>query len=376
MKKICFITTVNHNIGDDFVREGLKFLISKHFGKHVEFSEIHKHSPITARYGFESVRSVALSRLLDPLLPLSLTRDRILESDIVVQSGAPVYWCHKNVGKDRSRGRGSHCASNNGWYRPLVLKRFARNDNAKLINLAAGTCQRYHSDGKEFIYCSKCKRYIKDLFERCTVTTVRDRLAKTVLNSIGLDAPLIPCSSIFAIDQFGLKPEHGDYVAFNYMDGGGHYHFGQNIDAGMWESTMTRFYWEIVKYQKIVFVCHDDKEVKAAKKIDSNSNIFISNNFVDYLKFYARAKFGIMNRVHGAFLMASFEKPSVIIGSDSRSRMAEMVGLESIFVGDAGIDLLIDKYEVLKKSAREFPIRSKKMKKNAFDDYMKALSDV
>jgi len=29
--KIAIITTVNHNIGDDFVREGIKYLLRKHF---------------------------------------------------------------------------------------------------------------------------------------------------------------------------------------------------------------------------------------------------------------------------------------------------------------------------------------------------------
>ena len=376
MKKVCFITTINHNIGDDFVREGLKFLLQRHFGGDIEFSEIHKHAPITVRYGFENTKNKLLSRLLDPILPLSLSRDRVLEADIVVQSGAPVYWCHNDLGRDRLflRKIGSHCAKNNGWYQPIVIKRLSRNKNSKFINLAAGTCQRYHSDGKEFMYCSKCSNYIKNLFERCDVTTVRDLLAKTVLNSIGLDAPLIPCSSIFAVDNFGLQHESGEYLALNYMPEGGHYNLGQDYDAVAWESTMRTLYWKIMKQEKIVFVCHDGKEVKAAKKIDPNSNIFFSNNFVEYMRFYSHAKFGIVNRVHGAFLMASFGKPSLIIGSDSRAKMAETIGLESLFVNDVNTDVLIEKYESIKKYSSNFAIQFKRIKANTYESYMNALS--
>jgi hypothetical protein len=187
--------------------------------------------------------------------------------------------------------------------------------------LAGSTCQRYYSDGSEFSQCAACCAYIRDFFRRCTVTTVRDRLAKIVLNTLGHDATVIPCSSIFAVDEYALKSEDGDYVVLSYIPVGGHYDFGQNIDKTGWASTLSDFHKIIAKHERAVFACHDKKEGEAVRAIAAGAEIFIAKDFVEYMKFYARAKFGIMNRVHGAFMLAAFGRPSVIIGSDTRARM-------------------------------------------------------
>ena len=155
VKKIAFITTVDHNVGDDFVREGIKYLLkSANPNIDFQFQNIHKHSPITARYGFEQFRNLRLSRRVDKIISKSLTKDRILEADIIVQSGAPVYWCHEKGG--------THCYKVE-WYEPLIKDRLSKNKNAILLNFAAGTCQKYHSFGDEF--CDKCNSYMKEFYE-------------------------------------------------------------------------------------------------------------------------------------------------------------------------------------------------------------------
>ena len=363
--KITFITTVEHNVGDDFVREGLKYLLRQYFkGKHIDFSNVHKHSPITARYGFEKLRYPRIFNRVDRFIPKRWTKDRIMDADIVVQSGAPVYWCHDS--------NNAHCYDNE-WYTPLIRERFVQTGGAKLLNLAAGTCQRYHSDGMEF--CESCNAYIEEFHAASEVTTLRDTLAKTVLSRVGIDAQVIPCSSIFAIDEHGLKNEGEEYVVVNYMPGGAHYTFGQKIDFEKWEATFKAFYYELKQKEKVIFSCHNEKEVKAARKIDPSAEIFYQkDDYLAYMKFYAKAKFGIMNRVHGAFLMASYEKPSIVIGNDTRARMAAEIGLKHYFVNDVDIDLLRNEYEFLKNGGDGFAERFKRIKEKAFADYMKAFS--
>lgn len=363
--KISFITTVDHNVGDDFVREGIKYLLRQYFkNEEIEFQNIHKHSPITARHGFEWFRNLRLSSRVDKIIPKNWSKDRIAEADIVVQSGAPVYWCHE-VG-------GGHCY-NNEWYKPLIKERFLKNKNTKLLNLAAGTCQTYYSDGSEF--CEGCNAYIKEFFDLASVTTLRDTLAKTVLNKIGIDAPVIPCSSIFAIDEHGLKNEGEEYVVVNYMKGGAHYTFGQKIDIEKWEREFKKFYFELKEKERVIVSCHNQKEVDEALEFDSKAEIFyVKDDYLEYMKFYSKAKFGIMNRVHGAFLMASYGKPSIVIGNDSRARMPEEIGLRHYFVNDVDYELLNKEYEFLVNGADDFSQRFKAIKKKAFDDYMKALS--
>ena len=368
MTKICFITTVNHNVGDDFVREGIIYLLNQKLKDTVlNFEFIHKHSPITARHGFEWFRNYRLSKYVDRFLPLSITKDRVLEADILVQSGAPVYWCHPET-------NGPHCYANE-WFKPLIKRRYLKTAlKAPFLNLAAGTCQKYYSDGSEFDSCKSCQHYIKELQSLTKVTIVRDKLAKKILNNMGFDAPIIPCPSIFARESFGIESENPEYVALNYMSGGAHYVFGQKIEFEKWENNFKMFYKKISKIEKCVFVCHNQHEVSNAKKIDSNANIFISHDYKDYIRFYAKAKFGIMNRVHGAFLIASFGRPAVLIGNDSRVKMSEEIGLQHIFVNNADLDWLLEQYEYLKNGADNYLERFNGIRKKAYNDYQEALS--
>lgn len=365
MKKIAIITTVNHNVGDDFVREGLKFLFRKHFAdQEISFSHIHKHSPITTRRGWEWFRNLKYSKRVDPLLPLSISKGRILEADLIVQSGAPVYWCHPEDG--------SHCADNE-WYEPLIKRRASKNKSAKLVNLAAGSCQRYHSKGEPF--CERCNDFITDFYQRSAVTTLRDHLAQKILGHINLNAPVMPCSSIFCKDELGIEDGGEEYVVVNYMKGGAHFTFGQKIEFEKWENEFKTFYFDLKKREKVIFSCHNQKEVDEALEIDPEANIFFKeHDYRAYVEFYSKAKYGIMNRVHGGFLMASFGKPSLIIGNDSRARMAEEVGLESIFVNDATSEILHKHSEFLSAGANDFKNRFAQIKSKALTDYMEALA--
>lgn len=364
-KNISIITTVDHNVGDDFVREGLKYILSHHFtDEKINYYHIHKHSPITSRFGFEKLRTLKYSKRIDKLIPKNWTKDRVINADILVQSGAPVYWCHKDPS--------SHCYDNE-WFIPLIEERFSKNKNAVLLNLAAGTCQTYHSDGSEF--CEKCNNYINSFYKDSAVTTLRDSLAKVVLSKINLDAPVIPCSSIFAIDQHQLKSEGEEYVVFNYMKGGAHFTFGQKIDFAKWEETFKEFYFSVKKKERVIIACHNKKEVEEALELDADAEIFYEkDDYLAFMKFYGKAKFGIMNRVHGAFLMGSYGKPSIIIGNDSRAKMAEEIGLQSFFVNDVTVDLLNEQYEYLNDGANNYKERFKVIKEKAYTDYLSALS--
>jgi len=371
---VTFITTINHNVGDDFVREGIKYLIKQVLKrKDLYFQNIHKHSPITVRHGFEWFKDIKITKFripsekLDALIPIGLTRDKILEADIVVQSGAPVYWCHKD--------HNSHCADNE-WFDVLIRRRFLKNKKAKLLNIAAGSCQEFNSNGNEFIQCGKDIKYIKEFYSIADLTTVRDKLAQKVLELIELDVQLIPCPSIFAIDEKSLKAQEKKYFIINYMKGAGHYTFSKKIDSGKWFNDVKKFYTYVKAKEDVLFVCHNKMEVIDAKKIDPKAHIFYSRNYFEFMQVYAKAKYGIMNRVHGAFLMASYGAPSLVVGNDSRAKMTSEIGLESVFINDVDTKILIDRYEKLKDSQSNFQLKIESIKARAYDDYYSILSKV
>ena len=363
--KISIITTVNHNVGDDFVREGIIFLLKKVLpDKIIDFQVIHKHCPISSRYGFESFRRNRFWDKIDKIIPLEMTRDRVLEADLLVQSGAPVYWYH---------GASSQCVDNE-WFSPLIRRRYKRfNPKIPFINLAAGSCQCYYSDGSEIKQSDANINYIQELHSLSAVTTVRDTLAKTMLNYIGLDAPVIPCSSIFARDNLNIEKHMPEFVALNFMENGAHYSFEQNIDGTKWFYDFQKFYEYIRTKENCVFVCHNKHEINYAKMIDNNAQIFYSNNYVEYVEFYSKAKFGIVNRVHGAFMLASFGKPSFVIGTDSRAVMAQEIGLRHEFVSKVDVERLILEYQLLKQD-HQYEECFEVIKAKALNDYFNILN--
>lgn len=322
-----FITTLEHNVGDDFVREGILHLLEA-LGVLGRAEFIHKHSPVTTVYGLEGMRRPRPSRILDRLARAIGARDRIGAADVLVQSGAPVYWCHPG---------GPHCADNE-WFDPLVRRRFLPHRRGRaFLNLAGGSCQRYRSDGSEIAACPRCLPYVRELFDACTLTLLRDRLARRMLNLAGRDAEVLPCTSIFARDRLRIAPQAGEFIVINGMERGGHYDFGQGIDAGRWRERFGELARLARRSGRVVAACHNRAEEAFARQVVPEVERFlVPNDHVELMRFYARARFGVVNRVHAAFMLASLGKPAAVIGNDSRARMVEVLNLPTRFVGDVG----------------------------------------
>jgi hypothetical protein len=188
-------------------------------------------------------------------------KDRIKVADALIQSGAPIYWCHPN---------GPHCADNE-WFDPLIRKRFLPDRRGrKFLNLAGGSCQTYHSDGSEIDRCPKCVAYIRELFDVCTLTLLRDELARSMLNKAGRDADVLPCTSIFARDRFGLLPQPGEFIVINGMENGGHFTFGQSIDGALWRTRFKELSRRLQKKGRVVVVCHNRAEEAFARRSCQN----------------------------------------------------------------------------------------------------------
>ena len=77
--RVTIITTLKHNAGDDFVREGILYLLEQVLGD-LQAQLIHKHIPVTARPGLEWYYAKGWSRLLDRVpKPLGLRGSKILD---------------------------------------------------------------------------------------------------------------------------------------------------------------------------------------------------------------------------------------------------------------------------------------------------------
>lgn len=377
--KISLITTLNHNVGDDFVREGILYLLKQSVGKY-DLALIHKHIPLTARPEWEWYYYSGLSKYLDRAkrfnglfwsnridsLPLNFNTDKILSCDLLVQSGAPVFW--------------PSCQTNE-WYKPLIRKRYlSLPTKPPFINIGAGTCLGYNCSGDELLNNADTAAYIHELVTKCQITTLRDTLSCEILNCIGLEAPVIPCPSIFARDMLGVEPLTPEYVVLNYMPLGGHFSFDQEIKTEKWEVVFKRFYLMIRNRFPVIVACHNQEEYVSAQKVCPGARLFLGKTAKDYLECYARAKFFIGNRVHAAFAIASFGRPGFVIGTDTRALMTREIGLESAFVNDVNVEKLIEQYEQLESDANIYADKSAQIRQKAFSDYqsvfepLKALS--
>ncbi|BCO27355.1 hypothetical protein MIZ03_2243 [Rhodoferax lithotrophicus] len=367
MTNLSIITTVRHNIGDDFVREGILSIIGD-VAKFDQVELIHKHSPVTTAYGYEGLRRLRISRVVEPVLRVLGTKDRVADADLLIQSGAPVYWCHPG---------GPHCADNE-WFDPLIRKRFLKDRRSrKLLSIAGGSCQRYHSDGSEVTNCPKCKAYIAEFFDACDLTLLRDSLAQRMLQLSGRDAMVLPCTSIFARDHFKITPTKGGYIVVNFMESGGHYTFGQNIDADKWRKNFGEIVDKLQPHGRVVAACHTVAEETLAKQIVPDVETYIvPDEHVAFMNFYAGARFAVVNRVHAGFMMASFGKPVAVIGNDSRALMIKNLNLTPHYVEDvtsASIDQMI---AALLSREHSYPDEIEAIRTASRRAYVEALSKV
>lgn len=380
MTKVTIITTVQHNVGDDFVREGILHLLQKRF-RTVRETLIHKHIPACVRPEFAWLHDMGLDRSIDKLrpdltknltdrvdavLPIFPWSDRLRNCDVLVQSGAPVYWTHST----------GDC-SDSEWWGPLIERRWLPTAGVRpFLNLAGGTCQHWGSDGSEFAGKAKLLDFIRRFYDVTALTTVRDELSVRVVALAGRTVTALPCTSIFAVNRLKIDPGVGEYTVLNYMPGGGHWAFGQPIDAKRWESTFRDFARTLATRGRCILACHDLKELKAAKSLLPGFEVFYSKDYTEYLKFYSKARWGIMNRVHGAFALASLGKPAVVVGTDSRAEMAGMIGLRAVFVNDASPQWLNDQAERLESETATFPQEMSRRKTEAEEKYLALLQAV
>lgn len=366
MLRISIVTTNKHNVGDDFVREGIVHLLQS-VKSPLNIECVHKHSPVSSVYGFEGIRRLRISRLFDPVLRTLNVNNRITDADLLIQSGAPIYWCHDH---------GSHCADNE-WFDPIVRKRFLKDRHErKFLNIAGGSCQRYHSDGSEIGSCPKCKAYIAEFFDVCDLTLLRDDLAKKMLNHAGRDAIVLPCTSIFARDYLNVAPKRGDYIVVNFMEYGGHYMFsGQNINKAKWRANFGVITRKLREHGHVIAACHTQNEANLAREIIPDIETYIvPNDHIAFVNFYAGARFAIVNRVHAGFMMASFGRPVAVIGNDSRALMIKNLNLAPYFVEEIEPTLVDQIIDELLMREHSYLDEIEEIRRKARSDYVEIIS--
>jgi hypothetical protein len=339
--KIGLITTLDTNIGDDFIREGICHVLEEVFkGQQLEFVSVNKHKPYTVYPAWHPIHL----RHIDDRIPVGqnlfrqfadhlfskMGYSRFDNCDLIVQSGAPVFWPNCNA---------------NEWAKPLWHDIIGRlHEKIPVINLAAGSCYPWERQPSA-IELPEDEKYIQAILGYCRLTTVRDHLSRTLCKTLGWETPLIPCSAFLAAKGRKAQISDSSYILINYMTGGGHYSWEQGIDNAKWEETVKTLIFRLGKRHRLAMLCHGEQEFSLAKLIAPHLPVFYPKTLKEYFDCISEAKFAICNRMHASVAMAGIGVPSIAICTDTRLLMVSEIGLKTYYVKDAHTDVLEDAVE-------------------------------
>lgn len=363
--KIGFITTIDTNIGDDFIRTGIENIIaSLKDPSQIQYTYVNKHKPETAiRRGsiVDVVRRLpnfrGKGRLLNFIENKFYAKSSVYsDQDLIIQSGAPVLWqnCHTNE-----------------WAQPIWYNTVGKlKDKIPVINLAAGSCYPWEKQG-DFFNQEEAK-YAKDIAGFCKLTTTRDKLAHKLFNSVNAANTLMPCSAFFVAKQFENN-DSGKYVLVNYMKGGGHFDWDQNVEKGVWDEALKNTILKLKENNEVHFICHSQEEVNLANQLVPGLPTHFPKTVAEYLDVIKYAKLGINNRMHASVAMGSLGVPAISICTDTRLLMLENIGMPYFYVKDVTTEkLLATCYNLLSGFETEKE-RLFSLKKQKFEEYGKLL---
>lgn len=365
--RIGLITTLGTNIGDDFIREGICRVMRDVFpSQPIEFVPVNKHRPMTVypeshpcRMAESFPRGKKHAYILFGATFGKAGRTLFDDCDLIVQCGAPVLWpdCHKAE-----------------WAVPLWHQVVGRlHERIPVLNLAAGSCYPWERQPATIAELHDAA-YVRAILGYCRATTSRDALAQRLFSSLGGQTPHIPCSALLAAPRDGARGEPDNLVLINYMAGGGHYGWGQNIDETAWRTIVRRFIDRVRKRRRIAFLCHDRKEYEAAGRLDPSLERFFPQTSDDYFRVASKASAALCNRMHASVGLAGMGIPSVTVGTDTRLLMVETLKLPCHYVKDVTAESAEEELEDLIRHRAEQKERLLALRSATFRAYVDVVS--
>ncbi|MCB0083466.1 MAG: polysaccharide pyruvyl transferase family protein [Caldilineaceae bacterium] len=341
--KIGLITTLNTNIGDDLIRVGIGHILAEVFrDRTIEYVMVNKHKPLSV---YEKGHPIHLAEMAHALprgggyvfklaerLGAQLQHSRFDQCDLIVQCGAPVFWpgCH-----------------NVEWAEPLwkhVVGRLAQ--RIPVFNLAAGSAYPWQAQPTVF-EDEADKAYAADLLGYCQLTTVRDRLAKKLCDSLGSNVPQLPCTAFLSSAGQQMDAQPDKYILINYMAGGGHFKWNQPIDSARWQGVVSELIAKIGRRHKVGLLCHNGEEYELAEKLAPSLPRFLPQSPQEFMAVASTAKAALCNRMHAAVGLASMGVPSIAVCTDTRLLMLETLGLPHYYVEETSVGQLEAELESL-----------------------------
>lgn len=342
--------------------------------ENISFILANKHKPRTTFPNWHPMQVAAIAERL----PRGATRVRRMmgryasrigmsnfdDCSLIVQCGTPVMWhkCHRAE-----------------WVDPIWHQTIGRLSNRiPVLNLAAGSS--YPWEGRPYRNMSENDyRFLETILSYCRLTTVRDSAAQQICASMSYDVPMIPCSAFLATEEWQVDVGHSSAtegpVLINYMQGGGHFDFGQGINADAWEQTVTKLIERLGRRHELALLCHNETEYQLAQQLAPKLPRRWPKTPQEYFHVVSDAKAAVCNRMHASVALAGLGIPSVAVGTDTRLKMVEALGLPCFYVKDAGVDELEGQLESLLKQGDHEEERLMLLRSQTWKEYIDVVAD-
>jgi polysaccharide pyruvyl transferase WcaK-like protein len=320
--KLCLFSSINTNIGDDFIREGLVNLLRK--------SGIEFDSTIVNKHDSKS--------LLD-----DNDKNKILESDMTVICGTPVFW---SINGSTSY----NCDWINWFYEDFIFQ-----SKTNYCIVASGSCNDIHCDIK---YLSQndhqLSNFINKLTAKALFVTTRDYICSNILTEFNVIHKNYFCTALHAIEKeknnFNQK-----YIGLNLMNNFGHF-----SKFEMFQKKLDEIVKVIRNYGPIKFICHNSDELSIANELKIRDDlIFFYKDYQKYFNAFDDVLLHISCRVHGSILSSSSGTPNINIISDSRGYSCDRI---SAFIFDPWRQSYMDLDQMIKYIIANIKILSEDLK--------------
>lgn len=304
--QVGFLTTLGVNVGDEFIREGIRHVLDRCGVPYAPFY-VNKHDRGT------------LARPVED--EVTETGNKFWASDLFIQAGAPVYW---HLGRHTSVTSEWH-----GWFwESLAFCPTPPGPAPVFVNLGAGTTQAWGEGVESFLQDEACARFARQAAQRSLLTTVRDPLASHLLGRLGIEHQVLPCPAFLAGGRHAKGGPIRGLIGVNLMPLASHYDLTGDFDRARWRKTAQLLVRDLRRDSSLVFICHNRDEVEFCGAFrEPGERIFWSATWRDYLDAYAQCEAVVANRVHGAVCAAGFGVPSIIIGNDTRAQIGDLLGI-------------------------------------------------
>ena len=234
------------------------------------------------------------------------------------------------------------------WYDDEFWRKVINPNRIRVAALAGGSGGKVDESPEEFAERCANDRLTQKIITRRTkyahCFTVRDPHSHALLNRLGIENRLLPCTATFAGMYYNVPyaPQKGRVAIVPSSP---------NFIAGESpEDVMDRFASVVQKFRGAgynpIAVFHGQKEFDRLRSKLNPSELFFSNDFYSLLKFYGSCEGIVSARLHGTLPAWGIgAERAVNISIDSRGCAADVLGIANLKYKEATPEALLASYE-------------------------------